>query len=359
VVYSVCFGGIALGVAVHAGPDDFGKAGYELRMEGKCDEALAILTKSTMEDEGYGAAQYELARLHYHLALGNPRNMEASMQESQVCIERATKAEPGNAAYRVFEGHVAFMRGYAEMHMKQNNSGAKEQFRKACQEFEAAIRIEGDYPEMTLYLVELYGTLGNNVGGNKAKARKYAKQLKAKDAVFGAKADSILLPGKSNKVKYWQKILKKHPGNSEVLEELAKAYLGAGNTEEGVKYIEKAYRKNPKKAGLFLDLSRYHMMRAMQARNNNEKLQEAAGAADDAVKEYLDCNPVGPMRAYGLGVRAKLNYHLGNKEKADGFMEEANGLDRNFSKAFGAPNPDLFIRPGVVSDNHRYLMRPY
>ncbi len=63
-----------------------------------------------------------------------------------------------------------------------------------------------------LYLVEIYGTLPADKGGDKSKAEQYAKKLEGMDEVFGAKARWILMPEDANRVDYWQKVMKNHEG---------------------------------------------------------------------------------------------------------------------------------------------------
>jgi tetratricopeptide (TPR) repeat protein len=210
-----------------------------------------------------------------------------------------------------------------------------------------------------LYLVEIYGTLPEDKGGDKSKAEQYAKQLKALDEVFGAKAKSILLPEEVDRVDYWQKVLKKHEGNADVIEELRKAYLRADKIDDAVSYFEKAIEIDPEKAFLFLDLSIYHTIRALRYRDDKELLQTCVISGDAVVTRYLVSEPIRPMRAYALGVRAKYKFLSGDKEEGQALFKEAEALDPYFSKATGSPGPDLFIRPDEISHNHRYLFRPF
>jgi hypothetical protein len=94
------------------------------------------------------------------------------------------------------------------------------------------------------------------------------------------------------------------------------------------------------------------------ARGNSELLQKEIAAGDAAVTRYLDCKPILPMQAYALGVQYKYKAHSGHKEQADELLKKDEALDHYFSKATGAPHPDLFIRPDEISHNHRYLFRP-
>ena len=209
-----------------------------------------------------------------------------------------------------------------------------------------------------LYLVEIYGTLPADKGGDKSKAEQYAKKLEAMDDVFGAKARWILMPEGANRVDYWQKVMKNHESNTDVLEEMGKAYLSADDVNDAVLCFEKAIKIDPAKSYLFLDLSIYHTWAAMGAGDNAELRQKAIAAGDAAVTKYLDSNPVLPMRAYALGVQYKYKSHSGHKEQADELLKKAKELDPYFSMATGAPNPDLFIAVDEIPHSHRYLFRP-
>jgi hypothetical protein len=96
----------------------------------------------------------------------------------------------------------------------------------------------------------------------------------------------------------------------------------------------------------------------MRAGSGSELFRKVVASGDAAVTRYLDSKPVPPMRAYALGVQYKYKLHSGHKEQADELLKQAGALDPYFSKATGAPNPDLFIPPDEISRNHRYLFRP-
>lgn len=329
---------------------------FNLRMTGQIEDAKAMLEQSVSQDPSCAILEYELSRVHYHMGLGNPQKIEAMLEASQKCIEIAVKSGPENVIYHTFAGHVAFMRGYFYMHARGNSVAAKEQFEKACEQFESAIRLKPDDKVCRLYLVELYGDLPGDAGGNKAMAVKYAKQLEGLDKIYGAKASAILSP---KDAAYWTSILEDNPGNAEVLEELGKAYLKADKADKAVACFEGAVRADPQKAYLFLDLSIYHTFAAMQAGQGNELFTNNVTSGDAAAMRYLDSKPVQPMEAYALGVRSKYQSFSGDRAQGQVLYEKARALDPYFSKATGCPLPDLFMSPNEISQHHRYLMRPY
>ena len=331
---------------------------YELRMQGKVDEAKRLLDQAISENPDNACAHYELARIQLHVALGtgNVAEMISMISNAQKSIDKATALEPQNIIYHLFAGHVYYLQAYYGL-MTGNKS--KEQFDKVIGAYETVLNIRPDYPQVALYLVELHSQFPEDAGGNASEAERYAKHLDEKDNVLAAKARSILLPQEIDKVEYWQDVLKKNKGNADVLEELAKAYLGAGKVGDAVSYFEKAIEIDPEKAYLFLDLSIYYSFQGMQAQGNKELLESCIEKGDAALTRYLDSNPIQPMRAYALGVKAKYNFISGHQEQGQALLKEAMMLDPHFSKATAAPDPVFFTRPDEISQRHRYLLRPF
>ncbi len=332
---------------------------FNLRMAGKVDQAKEFLEKALAENPKDAAAHYELARIQLHRALGNMSNLERDFGNAQQSIEKAVKNDPDNVIYPFFAGQIGFYQAYLSA-MTEDQHGTKENLARSIGAFESALKSKPDYHQAMLYIVELYSRYPEEAGGDKSKAEQYAKQLEALDEVFGAKARSILLSEEVDRVDYWQKFLKINEGNADVIEELGKAYLRANKVDDAVSCFEKAIAIDPEKAFLFLDLSIYHTFRGMGAGDDSELFQISVRSGDAAVARYIESEPILPMLAYALGMQYKYKQHgLGDTELAQKLMERAVAMDPYFSKATGAPHPDLFIPPGEISQNHRYLTRRF
>jgi tetratricopeptide (TPR) repeat protein len=327
-------------------------------MKGKVDQARTLLEETLAKMPDNAAAYYELARTQMHMALGNPKNLERNFADAQKSIDQAIVHDSQKVVYHTFAGHVAYFRAYYAIMKGEPN--VRENFIKACSAFETALKLRPDYPQVMLYLVELHGKFPENAGAEKSKAMAYAGQLETTNEVYAAKAKSILSP-ESCGVEFWKALLSaKKPVNADVLEELGKAHLREDQVEQAVKSFEQAVEHNPGKTYLFLDLSIYHTWRAMRARKNDEELfQKSLNAGDAAVTRYLNSKPIHPMEAYALGVQSKYKSAAGDTEQAQELIKRAKSLDPYFSKATGAPDPDQFIPPTKISQNHRYLMRPF
>ena len=312
---------------------------YKLRMQGRVDDARALLEQAVRENPRDAAAYYELARTTVHIALGDLRNQNGLAErlgEAQQSIAKAEEIDPGNVIYPFFDGHIALMQAYPSL--MQGRSDARKKVERLCGAYESALELKPDYRQAMLYLVEIYGTLGEDQGGDKAKAEKYARQLEGMDSVYGAKARSILMPEEANNVDYWKEVLSKHEGDADVLEELGKAYLRADKADEAAGCFEKAIKIDPGKTILWMDLSIYHTWTAMRERNGSDSFRNEVAGGEAAVTRYLDCKPVLPMRAYALGVQYKYKMHTGFKEEGNELLKQAETLDRYFSKATGAPD---------------------
>ena len=335
---------------------------YKLRMQGKVDDANSLIEQAVRKNPHDAAAYYELARIRVHMSLGKVKDiktMQGKMEDARQAIIKAQENDPTNVIYPFFEGHIALFQAYPSL--MGNQPDAKEKIAKLCKAFESALKLKPDYSQAMLYLVEIYGTLPEDKGGDKARAEQYAKKLEGMDKVFGAKARSVLLPEGADRVAYWQNVLKSNEGNVDVLEELGKAYLSVDKVDDAVACFEKAIKIDPAKSFLFMDLSIYYTWSAMRAGDNPELLHKAIASGNAAVTRYLDSKPILPMQAYALAVQYKYKSHSGDKEQAaaaGGLLKKAEALDPYFSKATGAPNPDLFIAPDEISHNHRYLFRP-
>ena len=330
---------------------------YKLRMGGKVDQAKALLEQAISQNPNDAAAHYELARIQSYLVLGwGEREDVDVISDAQRSIEKAVQLDPDNVIYPFFAGHVHFGQAYLSA---MTGGQPKEELARAIGAYESALKLKPDYHQAMLYIVELYYEFPEEAGGDKSKAEQYAKRLEGLGEVFGAKARSILLPEEVDRVDYWQKVLKKHEGNTYVIEELGKAYLREDKVDDAVSNFEKAIEIDPEKAFLFLDLSIYHTIRALRARGDKELLQASIKSGDAAVIRYVESKPIRPMRAYAIGVRAKYKSFSGEREQQQALFRRAETMDRNFSKATGAPHPDLFIPPDEISQNHRYLTRPF
>ncbi len=350
--------------------DETAAQAYELRMRGKTDEAKALLERTVAENPKNAAAYYELARTQLYMATGDPGKMGDYLKEAQQSIEQAIRNDPKNVIYPYFMGHVAFFQTYISMSKDQEE--AKKNAERLCGAFETALALKPDYPQAMLYLVEIYRIIPENMGGNRDKAEQCARKLEKVDEVYGAKARSFLLlvQDSENKVDeskraekligFWKDVLAAHPKDAEALAEMGRACLGADKAAEAASCFDEATRIEPEKRILFLDMGRSRSMYySMMKEKNPEAAQQALSMAESYLGKYLDAEPRIPLKAFALGILGRAKMQRNDQAKSRELLEQAQKLDPYYSKAWGVPDPDLFIPPGEISHSHRYLFLPY
>ena len=329
---------------------------YDLRINGKADEAKELLEQIIAEDSTNAGAYYELARTKHHMGLGNPRHLLSGLEDIQQTMEKAVENDPNNVIYAFYKGSICFTRAYVALMKEQPD--ASEKVAETISAYESVLIFKPDYHEAKLFLVELFAVLPSDVGGDSVKAEQYARELEKADVVFGAKAMEIVMPEDANYIEFWQKVLENQKDNADLQEALGRAYLHKQNEEEAKKCFDKAKNLDPKKNILYLELGRYHMMQAMQ---NQAKLDSLFPLIEDSFETFLNSQPepINPMKAFVLGQLAKMKFRMDDKESGNKYHEKAKALDSYYSKAFGTPSQILFDPPNEISRVHGYFFRPF
>jgi len=327
---------------------------YKLRISGQADSTKVILEQILSKDSTIAAAWYELARTKHHIGLGNPRELVSSMSAIQQAVQNAVDIDPNNVIYQYYKGYTDFFNLYISL--KMNKKNVNENFAKVVKSYKTVLDLKPDYHQAKLFLVELYGNLPQNLGGDSAKAEKYIRELEEADVVCGAKAKEIVLPEDANRVEFWQKVKKSQISDANVHETLGKAYLQTGNDEEAIKCFENAINLNSVKNFLYLDLGKYYMMQAMR---NPESVDSLSKLINNTYETYLNSQPepINPLKAFAVGKLAMIKFKTGDKESGIKLQKEALSFDPYYSKAFGTPSQILFDPPDRIIYVHEYFFR--
>lgn len=334
-------------------PDIAVQRAFQLRMDGKVDEARKLLEKHVEKEPGNALGQYELARIYMYMMTGNPRNMKDSLEKAGKAIGRAVEIEPENALYRYSAAGVQFLNSYMALNRDQQN--VKKYIGEICEAYESLLEMMPDHAELLLGLVELYGAVPEDMGRDEAKAGAYAERVARLDPVLGFKAHCLIMPEDFDHIGYWENLREQHPGDARILEEVGKTYLRQMKSEKGIEYLREAMNADPARTTLHLDIARHHVMKLWQGMGDKG---EVAAQAIEAVKAFLATDPIVPLKAYAQGMLANLYSSTGNSSEAGKWKKEAEATDAYYSKASAIPSADLFVQPGVMPHNHSYMFRP-
>jgi len=324
---------------------------YDLRMQGKVDQALALLDSIIANDSTNAMAYYELSRVKQYMLIGRG---DVSMEEILAAIDKATLCEPDNVTYAYAQAKDYFLNAYMAMMKNQDEvAGAIE---KTCQAFKHVLELKPDCPEAMLYLVEIYGMLPPEMGGDSVEAVFYVELLEQTDDYYAAKARLDMT--EENEVEFWQEYLATHDTTPEVLKEIGIAYLYQEDPEQAETWFNQAMQLDPAQNTLLLDLARYYTYQVMQ---NRELADSLLPITAYYTEQYLASEPapVIPLQAYATGILVKTKMFTGHKEEAEKLMEKAKSLDPYFSRATAIPGPSLFEPPDVINHHFGSFFRPF
>ena len=326
---------------------------FNLRMSGKVDEAKSLLESIIARDSTNAMAYYELARLQNYMLIGGGNVKISDMVSS---AGKAVMYDPENVTYAYYKAIASFFNAF--MAMQKGQDEVKPLITETGNYFENVLNLKPDYYESMLYLVEIYGMLPKDMGGDSLKAIALADRLAKTDEFFGAKARAVLLPENSDRVKYWEDCLAGDKNNPDVLAEVGKAYLFKDDPNGAEKYFREAIRIDPAKNILILDLARYHIMQVMQ---NKDLAKTELPIAQGYLESYLKSvpEPVIPLKTYAMGLMVRTDMFLGNQEKAEKLMKEAKALDPYFSRASGVPVLLLFDPPDKIIHHYFSFFSPF
>ncbi len=329
---------------------------YELRMNGQADSAKVILDQLLSADSTNALTWFELCRTTQHLGQKNPREMNATLEEALRTINQAIKYDPKNAYYLSYKGSIETLMFYVAL--QTGNEKAGEYLDKLEQTYKSVFKLDPTYYENKITLVEFFGGLPAEMGGNSEKAEKYAKELEAEDLISGAKAREILMPEDADYEKFWKEIVEKVPENANAHQALGRVYMFQEDIDQASECYDIAIKLDQSKNDLYLDLGRYYLMTAMQ---NPALLDSVAPLIEEQFNKFLNFTPEpnNPMKAWTYSKLAMIDRRTGKEEVAEKLMKKAEKLDPFHSPAFGKPGKVLYSPPDVVTHQQGYFLSPF
>jgi len=336
--------------------DDAVFAAYELRINGHADSAQILLQQIVNENPDNAQAWYELCRTTQQLGMANPREIKEALDEALICIDKAVELDPESTLYLSYKGKIETLHFYMGLQMGDENAATYlDKFEKT---YNSVFQMDPSYTEDKLTLVEFFGGLPPDMGGDADKAEKYAKELEAIDEIAGAKARELLMPEDADYVAFWEEIVKENPENADALQALSRVCLFMENIDQATNYYQKAIDLDSSKNALYLDLGRYYMIGAMR---DPSILDSVAPMIDVQFKRFLNFTPepIRPMKAWTYSTLSMINRRLENQEKAEKFLAKANELDPFRSFASAKPGKAIYCSPDEVVHEQRYYLSPF
>jgi len=328
---------------------------YELRMKGETRYARAMLLKLIDQEQADGMVHYEFARLKMAQMMGGGNVKIGSVINS---ADQAVKADSGNVAFAYTEASARFGKAYRAIMEEAEN--AKKYVDEAVACFERVLALKPDYHEARMQLVEFYYALPEDMGGDKEKAAKHARELEKMDWFFAAQAGEIMRPEETSRIDYWQEVSKERTGDLRVKKQLGLAYLEKGNLEEARPVFEEVIQSDPSCNTLILDLARHHLYQVMWDRS---KAEVELPLAEATLREYLSLEPepIAPLKAWTLSNLARIKFFSGQEEEGKQLMAKAKTLDPFFSMASDVPGLEIYIPPGELYRSGEYssFLRPF
>jgi tetratricopeptide (TPR) repeat protein len=303
---------------------------YELRMKGKYDEAKAMLEKILQQDSTNALANFEMYRL---MDAYNTMNVDTSLY----FCNKALRLDPQNSLYAFSKANLVLLKAFIAM-QQGNNQQIKPLAEEACEAFQNVLDIKPGCKESMLYLIDIYGSLPEEMGGDKEKAEQYAQELEKIDKFYGARGRFILLQENTNEVEYWNNYITGNGESNDVLELLGRAYLMSDDTENAEKCFNKIIATDPSKQVLYLHIARAHIYRVMQGKPGEEELP----LAKENFHKYLSGGNEKPecVESWCYGMLSRIESFLGNNEESKEYLEKASAMNPNFSRATAIPMVD-------------------
>jgi hypothetical protein len=329
---------------------------YELRISGKADMAEKLLTELVQNDSTDALAYFELARTKQHLFLGGTQFSAEKGAEIMSLSQQALKFAPDNEIFAFYYAYSCFFNAFLSMMMQ--NPDTREKINQTCDAFQAVLNLNPDCHEALLYLVDIYGILPEDMGGDKAKASLLASDLDQKDKVFGAMAHARLMPENADVVSHWENMRKEAGNGAQVLEELGRAYLLKSDTENGTKYFQESIHADNAKRYLYMNLARYHILSTQE---NPDAKQEHLGEAEKMANSYLQSSPepIPPLKAHAYGILALIRMISGDNNGSTEYQGMATSIDPYYSKGMGAPPEILYCPPDKVKIHYNSFFMPF
>lgn len=317
---------------------------YELRMDGHTEEATNVLSKIITSDSTNALAHFEMAR-----SLENDKKTYH--------IIKALDYDPKNLVYRFYQANLQMLEAYKAM--KTNNKESITKNLNLCTEtLKSILAIKPDCKESLLFLIDIYGSLPEDMGGNMDMAKTYLKTLKSVDLLYAAQGELILKSKEPDFdiVNHWKTYIDTNGAGNEALVKLGKAYLMTDNRVKAKECFNKVIKRDPEQVILHLDVARAHLYKAMRG---GDKRDKELNKFKENVYLYLNTVFEKPklIEAWCYGWLGMVESKLGNNKLADEYIAKAEKLIPNYPRFTAIPTIDQ--PPNVVAYQYKSYFSPF
>ena len=317
---------------------------YELRMDGHTEEAINVLSKVISIDSTNALAHYEMAR-----SLENDKKIDH--------IKKALDYDSENLMYKFYQANLEMLEAYKAM--KSNN---KELIAKNLDECKKTLKsilvIKPDCKETLLFLIDIYGSLPEDMGGNIDMAQTYLKTLMSVDSLYVAQGLLILKSKESDFdiVNHWKTYINTNGDNNEALIKLGKAYLMTDDRVKAKECFNKVIKRDPEQIILHLDIARAHLYKAMRGGDKNDKELKKF---KENIHLYLNAEVKKPklIEAWCYGWLGVAEGRLGKNKQADEFIAKAEKLIPNYPRFTAIPVVDQ--PPNIIAYQYKSYFSPF
>jgi tetratricopeptide (TPR) repeat protein len=305
-----------------AGSGDVAEQAFQLRIQGKTDQAIQLLQEDLAVHPDKASTLFELARTQFYLM---------KFEEAEDTIGRAVLASADLAPYHYFAGMTAAYSLIDAAH-KGDENRMKECGGRIISELETAVKIDPENHQARGLLVQQLLVMEPDQGRDEALAEEHARVLEAQDPVWGAKARSNLVDEKQKK-ELWTSIMADHGDNAQACYEAGEAFIDLGDLDSATDCINKAIQLDPERTQILLRLANAYVM--------SDDLDQAAGNAE----RYLGYKHPVPMRAWALAYLGRIRQRMGNADEGQKMVDQALALDPHLWRTFMPPPEVLFETP--------------
>ncbi|MBE0564767.1 MAG: tetratricopeptide repeat protein [Krumholzibacteria bacterium] len=292
---------------------------FELRMEGRVDDAVQMLEDGIAEHPDAGILHYELARARLFLLEIDKMHAEA---------EAAVRCAPGDNDFRYF---AAMASGYALIDAAHH--GDEERMKTFGQEsldqLETILAADPDNHQARYLLVQLSVDMAPDLGLKAGDMEAHVLLLEEKDPILGAKARCCLVDEKEQH-KLWDQVLADHPDDCRALVEAADGLITAGDLDLAEKCLDKAIAKDKSSCYGLLRLGLAYFMKQDWDR------------AIALTQRYLDADPPLALAAYATGRMGMIHHRKGDRDRGREFMDEARKIDPHVWQTVMPPPKEIF-----------------